>query len=92
MPVVPACKYFSLPPKLPEPTPARMIQFKRATPKPDARRILVIDDEASFTRMIKLNLEATGDYAVGVQARLLRKRRGAFPRQAGRDQAALRSD
>lgn len=41
-----------------------MIQLKRATPKPDARRVLIIDDEASFTRMIKLNLEATGNYLV----------------------------
>ena len=27
-------------------------------------RVLVIDDEPSFTRMIKLNLEDAGDYAV----------------------------
>lgn len=28
------------------------------------KRVMVVDDEASFTRMIKLNLEATGDYIV----------------------------
>jgi CheY-like chemotaxis protein len=27
-------------------------------------RVLVIDDEASFTKMVKLNLEDAGDYAV----------------------------
>jgi CheY-like chemotaxis protein len=41
-----------------------MTELKRAKPNPDARRVLVIDDEASFTRIIKLNLEATGDYIV----------------------------
>jgi two-component system, OmpR family, response regulator len=28
------------------------------------KRILIIDDEAGFTRLLKLNLEATGDYEV----------------------------
>jgi two-component system OmpR family response regulator len=28
------------------------------------KRILVIDDEAGFTRLLRLNLEATGDYEV----------------------------
>lgn len=27
-------------------------------------RILIIDDEAGFTKMVKLNLESTGDYIV----------------------------
>jgi two-component system, OmpR family, response regulator len=31
------------------------------------KRILVVDDEASFTRLLKLNLEQTGDYEVLVQ-------------------------
>jgi CheY-like chemotaxis protein len=31
------------------------------------RKILVVDDEASFTRLLKLNLEATGRYAVKVE-------------------------
>jgi CheY-like chemotaxis protein len=38
-----------------EPLPARQ------------RRILVIDDEASFTRLLKINLETTGGYAVHVE-------------------------
>ena len=31
---------------------------------PDKRRILIIDDEVSFTRMVKLNLEKTGAFEV----------------------------
>ena len=31
------------------------------------KRILVVDDEASFTRLLKLNLEQTGDYEVLVE-------------------------
>ena len=31
------------------------------------RKVLVIDDERGFTRMVKLNLEATGDYDVKIQ-------------------------
>ncbi len=30
----------------------------------ERKRILIIDDERSFTRMVKLNLEKTGDYEV----------------------------
>jgi two-component system, OmpR family, response regulator len=30
----------------------------------DKKRILIIDDEASFTRMVKLNLEKTGAFEV----------------------------
>ena len=30
----------------------------------DKKRILIVDDEPDFTHMIKLNLEATGDYEV----------------------------
>jgi CheY-like chemotaxis protein len=30
-------------------------------------RILVVDDEVSFTRLLKLNLEQTGDYEVRVE-------------------------
>jgi len=41
-----------------------MIKFKKSTPNKDARRVLVIDDEPAFTRMVKLNLEGTGDYIV----------------------------
>lgn len=31
------------------------------------RRILVVDDELNFANMIKLNLEATGDYDVQIE-------------------------
>jgi DNA-binding response OmpR family regulator len=31
------------------------------------RKLLVIDDEASFTRMLKINLETTGSYEVRVE-------------------------
>lgn len=41
-----------------------MIHFTKPETQPNARRVLVIDDEPSFTRMIKLNLEAKGDYIV----------------------------
>ncbi len=34
------------------------------TPK---KRILVVDDEPSFTRLLKLNLEQTGDYEVAAE-------------------------
>lgn len=30
----------------------------------EKKRILIIDDEASFTRMVKINLEKTGDFEV----------------------------
>ncbi|MFQ3225052.1 MAG: CheY-like chemotaxis protein [Lentimonas sp.] len=35
-------------------------------PATEPLRVLLIDDEAAFTRMVKLNLEATGKYAVRV--------------------------
>lgn len=41
-----------------------MIKFRKSTPEKDAKRVLVIDDEPSFTQMIKLNLEGTGSYLV----------------------------
>jgi len=31
---------------------------------PEKKRILIIDDESGFTEMVKLNLEATGQYLV----------------------------
>jgi len=34
---------------------------------PAKKRILIIDDEASFARMVKLNLEKTGDFDVRVE-------------------------
>ena len=32
-----------------------------------ARRILVVDDEEGFTKLLKMNLEKTGDYEVRVE-------------------------
>lgn len=37
--------------------------MKDATP-PEPRRVLLVDDEPAFTRMVKRNLEADGNYAV----------------------------
>ena len=39
-------------------------QNANAGTKPDKKRILVVDDEPSITRLLKLNLEQTGDYVV----------------------------
>lgn len=36
---------------------------------PDKKRILIIDDEQGFTEMVKLNLEATGNYLVRTENR-----------------------
>lgn len=41
-----------------------MIKLPFSKSEDRTKRVLAIDDEASFTRMIKLNLEATGDYTV----------------------------
>jgi CheY-like chemotaxis protein len=41
-----------------------MIKFRKTKSDKNAQRVLIIDDEASFTRMIKLNLEGTGHYIV----------------------------
>jgi CheY-like chemotaxis protein len=41
-----------------------MIKFRKSSPEKDAKRVLVVDDEPSFTRMVKLNLEGTGHYIV----------------------------
>ena len=34
--------------------------IRKMKPKSAERKILVVDDEASFTRLVKINLEATG--------------------------------
>lgn len=52
---MPALVLYSQPPQ----------KMKNKTP-PEPIRVLLIDDEAPFTRMVKLNLEATGKYAVRV--------------------------
>ena len=36
------------------------------------KRILIIDDESSFTQMMKINLEETGDYEVRTENRAVR--------------------
>lgn len=41
-----------------------MFKFSKPSLDDEAIRVLVIDDEPSFTRMVKLNLEDAGDYAV----------------------------
>ncbi len=41
-----------------------MFKFSKTPPNTEPIRILVIDDEPSFTRMVKLNLEDAGDYSV----------------------------
>ena len=35
------------------------------------KRILIVDDEAGFTRLVKLNLEQTGHYEVRTEAKAL---------------------
>ncbi|MFK7851296.1 MAG: PleD family two-component system response regulator [Akkermansiaceae bacterium] len=41
-----------------------MNSTQKNEPSPRISRILVVDDEVSFTRLLKLNLEATGRYEV----------------------------
>ncbi|HAV13170.1 MAG TPA: response regulator [Opitutae bacterium] len=48
------------------------------TPDTEPTRILIIDDEASFTRMVKLNMQNAGNYVVetlneSLQARMVAK-------------------
>lgn len=43
-----------------------MLPFRKKDRSTDKTRVLVIDDETAFTRMVKLNLEATGRYEVGI--------------------------
>ena len=51
------------PPYISQPTPTPMT--KARYPDADGKtRVLIIDDEASFTKMVKLNLEATGKHTV----------------------------
>ena len=41
-----------------------MHHFGKSDEDREKTRVLVVDDETSFTRMVKRNLEATGDYLV----------------------------
>jgi DNA-binding response OmpR family regulator len=52
-------------PDRPAPTPAQ----ESAAPAAEKRKILIIDDEVSFTRMVKMNLEKTGTFDVRVENR-----------------------
>ena len=40
-----------------------------APPAPEKKKILIIDDEVSFARMVKMNLEKTGAFEVRVENR-----------------------
>ncbi len=50
-------------PATPETAPAP----EGPAPTPEKKRILIIDDEAGFARMVKLNLEKTGAFEVRVE-------------------------
>ena len=51
------------PPSAPVPAPEAAV----STPAPAKKRILVIDDEVSFARMVKINLEKSGGFEVRVE-------------------------
>jgi CheY-like chemotaxis protein len=54
----------SNPAQLSSPVPEASLMASAA---PEKKRVLIIDDEASFARMVKLNLEKTGDFEVRVE-------------------------
>lgn len=49
------------------PVPATTHEATAPSPVPQKKRILVIDDEVSFARMVKLNLEKSGGFEVRVE-------------------------
>jgi len=51
----------------PAPTPTPEAAAPAPAPVARKKRILVIDDEVSFARMVKLNLEKSGDFEVRVE-------------------------
>jgi len=53
------------PPPVPDAAPAT----PAPTPATEKKRILIVDDEVSFARMVKLNLEKTGAFEVRVENR-----------------------
>jgi len=53
------------PAPVPETTPA----VPAPSAAPEKKRILIIDDEVSFARMVKMNLEKTGAFEVRVENR-----------------------
>ena len=50
------------PADIPAPAPAQ-----DAPPAPEKKKILIIDDEVSFARMVKMNLEKTGCFEVRME-------------------------
>lgn len=53
------------PPGAPSPAPAT--EAAASAPAPVKKRILVVDDEVSFARMVKINLEKSGGFEVRVE-------------------------
>jgi DNA-binding response OmpR family regulator len=53
------------------PVPAGAAEAATQPPAPPKKRILVIDDEVSFARMVKMNLEKSGDFEVRVENRAM---------------------
>ena len=51
------------PPSAPVPDPEAAV----SAPAPAKKRILVVDDEVSFARMVKINLEKSGGFEVRVE-------------------------
>jgi DNA-binding response OmpR family regulator len=53
----------------PAPVPGATPALPAASAAPEKKRILIIDDEVSFARMVKINLEKTGAFEVRVENR-----------------------
>jgi DNA-binding response OmpR family regulator len=53
----------------PAPVPGATPAAPTASAAPEKKRILIIDDEVSFARMVKINLEKTGAFEVRVENR-----------------------
>jgi DNA-binding response OmpR family regulator len=53
------------------PVPAEAPEATTQPPAPPKKRILVIDDEVSFARMVKMNLEKSGAFEVRVENRAM---------------------
>lgn len=53
------------------PVPPEAPEAATQPPAPSKKRILVIDDEVSFARMVKMNLEKSGEFEVRVENRAM---------------------
>jgi CheY-like chemotaxis protein len=53
----------------PAPVPGATTAVPAPSGAPEKKRILIIDDEVSFARMVKMNLEKTGAFEVRVENR-----------------------